>query len=188
MLKISIVVETIDSYHAKKSVRSTPSNSWDTAIWNFAKCQNFTGRPVIANWTSSKSSSEKHVCNTQWKRMGSRRWNMGLIFHTVVLIVVSDMYLEKKYVLTILNPSTTPNAAVGSKFSLRDLLISKFSKSRYCSRVDLKQLHALKNYFQIHYTYYTWLASWSRVVARCPATVLWPSSVFRQVYWTSRSS
>ena len=38
MLKISIVVETIDSYHAKKSVRSTPSNSWDTAIWNFAVC------------------------------------------------------------------------------------------------------------------------------------------------------
>ena len=129
-------------------------------------------------WTSSKSGSEKHVCNTQWKRMGSRRWNMELIFHTVVLIVVSDMYLEKKYVLTILNPSTTPNAAVGSKFSLRDLLISKFSKSRYCSRVDLKQLHALKNYFQIHCPYYTWLASWSRVVARCPAMVLWSSNIF----------
>ena len=45
--------------------------------------------------------------------------------------------------------------------------------------MDLKQLHALKNYFQIHYTYYTWLASWSRVVARCPAMVLWPSNIFR---------
>ena len=50
-----------------------------------------------------------------------RRWNTELIFYTVVLIVVSDMYLEKKYVLTILNQPTIPNATVVSKFSLSDL-------------------------------------------------------------------
>ena len=48
--------------------------------------------------------------------------NQELIFSTVVLIVVSDMYLEKNRFLTILNPSTTPNATVVfSKLSLSDL-------------------------------------------------------------------
>ena len=45
---------------------------------------------------------------------------MELIFHTVDLIVVSDMYLEKIYVLTILNPSTAPDTAGDLKYSVSD--------------------------------------------------------------------